>query len=156
MWRSDRFVGFCWPKKASEPCDVVISSFGGTESPFLFFLALFSVKQLIVPCVLNSSLCVSCTCTSVPVCGCEGVTMVPLSLLEIRNCPINNLSMISSVSFSDKNWFFIHKTFDFLLPDFLRPDFPELVENVLHMPLFLQQQSPAFVAFAYKSNYNKL
>lgn len=41
--------------------------------------------------------CVFCTCTSVPVCGCEGVTMVPLSLLEIRNCLINNLLVISSV-----------------------------------------------------------
>lgn len=67
------------------------------KSPFLFFFALFFVKQLIVPCVLSSSLCVFCTCTSVPVCGCEGVTMVPLSLLEIRNCPINNLLVISSV-----------------------------------------------------------
>lgn len=75
------------------------------KPPFLkIFFALFSVKQLIVPCVLNSSPCVFCTCTSVPVCGCEGVTMVPLSLLEIRSCPINTLSVISGVFyFSDDN-----------------------------------------------------
>lgn len=52
-----------------DPCAVVISPFGGTKPSFLFFLkflALFSVKQLIVPCVLNSFLCVLylylCTC----------------------------------------------------------------------------------------------
>lgn len=61
-----RFDGFCWQKKASDPCDVVISSFEATEIPLFSFFALFSVKQLIVPCVLNSSLCVLylyfCTC----------------------------------------------------------------------------------------------
>lgn len=61
--------------------------------------------------------CVFCTCTSVPVRGCEGVTVVPLSSLEIRNCPINNLSVIYSVFShhfsSDDNRFFFHKTFNF-------------------------------------------
>lgn len=84
---------------------LALLSFRHLEEPnpvfFFSFLMSFSVKQLIVPCVLNSFLCVLYLylCTSVPVRGCEGVTVVPLSLLEIRNCPINNLQCLFSPLF---------------------------------------------------------
>lgn len=52
-------------KNANDPRAVVIPPFGGTKPSFFCFNFL-SVKQLIVPCVLNSSLCVLylylCTC----------------------------------------------------------------------------------------------
>lgn len=107
---------FCWPKKkASDPPAVVILPFGEIEPGFWFFWRCSPWNSWLF-LVSWTRPCEFCTCTSVPVCGCEGVTMVPLSLLDIRNCPISNLSVINSVFShlfsSDDNGFFFHKTYD--------------------------------------------
>lgn len=106
-------MDFVDQKNASDPCAVVMSSFGGTKRNIFF-------PDVVLRETADCSVClelVRVCFVPVSVRGCEGVTVVPLSLLEISNCPINNLSVIYSVFShhfsSDDNRFFVHKTFDF-------------------------------------------